>query len=37
MLQRQANWTMDYLHDLELDRVREVFERRKHQPGARTC
>lgn len=25
MLQRQANWTVDYLHDLELDRVQEIF------------
>ncbi|AFZ56197.1 HAD family phosphatase [Anabaena cylindrica FACHB-243] len=25
MLQRQANWTVDYLTDLELDRVQEVF------------
>ena len=37
MLQRQANWTVDYLHDLELDRVQEVYERREHQPGAWTC
>lgn len=26
MIQRQANWTVDYLHELELDRVRAVFE-----------
>jgi beta-phosphoglucomutase len=25
MLQRQANWTVDYLSDLELDRVIEIF------------
>ncbi|WP_353932703.1 HAD family phosphatase [Okeanomitos corallinicola TIOX110] len=25
MLQRQANWTVDYLTDLELERVREIF------------
>jgi beta-phosphoglucomutase len=25
MLQRQANWTVDYLSDLELDRVMEIF------------
>ncbi|TAF06517.1 MAG: HAD family phosphatase [Nostocales cyanobacterium] len=25
MLQRQANWTVDYLTDLELERVQEVF------------
>ncbi len=27
MLQRQANWTVDYLHDLELDRVQQVYDR----------
>jgi len=26
MIQRQADWTVDYLHELELDRVRGVFE-----------
>jgi len=25
MIQRQANWTVDYLTDLELERVRQVF------------
>ncbi len=25
MLQRQANWTVDYLHDLELDRVQQIY------------
>jgi HAD superfamily hydrolase (TIGR01509 family) len=25
MMQRQANWAVDYLSDLELDRVRQVF------------
>jgi phosphoglycolate phosphatase/beta-phosphoglucomutase len=28
MLQRQANWTVDYLHDLELDRVQEVYSQK---------
>lgn len=27
MLQRQASWTVDYLHDLELERVQEVYSR----------
>jgi HAD superfamily hydrolase (TIGR01509 family) len=27
MLQRQASWTVDYLHDLELDRVQQVYAR----------
>ncbi len=35
MLQRQANWTVDYLHDLELDRIRDVFVCREHQTKAR--
>jgi HAD superfamily hydrolase (TIGR01509 family) len=26
MLQRRANWTVDYLTDLELDRVRQVYD-----------
>lgn len=26
MLQRRANWTVDYLTDLELDRVREIYD-----------
>jgi beta-phosphoglucomutase len=28
MLQRQANWTVDYLNDLELDRVQEIYARK---------
>lgn len=31
MMQRQANWAVDYLSQLELDRVREVFA---HRPAA---
>jgi HAD superfamily hydrolase (TIGR01509 family) len=27
MLQRLANWTVDYLHELEIDRIQEVFTR----------
>ena len=27
MLQRQANWTVDYLSDLELERVQQVYSR----------
>ncbi|HEY9666779.1 MAG TPA: HAD family phosphatase [Coleofasciculaceae cyanobacterium] len=27
MLQRQANWAVDYLNDLELDRVQEIYSR----------
>ncbi|AFY31814.1 HAD family phosphatase [Calothrix sp. PCC 7507] len=32
MLQRCCNWTVDYLSDLELERVHEVFARRDLQP-----
>lgn len=31
MLQRAANWTVDYLIDLEIDRLKQFFERRKVQ------
>ncbi len=29
MLQRQANWTVDYLHDLEIERVQKVLREKK--------
>jgi len=32
MLQRCANWTVDYLCDLELDRIQEVFSRETLKP-----
>ncbi|MCT7969500.1 HAD family phosphatase [Laspinema sp. D1] len=32
MLQRQADWTVDYLRDLELDRLREFFQSCLSQP-----
>ena len=32
MLQRQADWTVDYLRDVELDRLREFFGRCWSQP-----
>lgn len=28
MLQRQASWTVDYLHELELDRVQQVYSQK---------
>jgi beta-phosphoglucomutase len=31
MLQRQANWTVDYLTDLELERVQEVYSQKELQ------
>lgn len=31
MLQRQASWTVDYLSDLEIDRVQQVYSRRGTQ------
>ncbi len=27
MLQRQANWCVDYLHQIELDRIQSIFDR----------
>ncbi|MCT7972242.1 HAD family hydrolase [Laspinema olomoucense] len=32
MLQRQADWTVDYLRDVELDRLKEFFQRCLSQP-----
>ena len=29
MLQRQANWTVDYLRDLEIERVQKVLREKK--------
>jgi beta-phosphoglucomutase len=29
MLQRQANWTVDYLHDLEIERVQKVLREKR--------
>lgn len=37
LLQRQTNWTVDYLHELELDRVQQVYSRRQPQPSLREC
>ena len=34
MLQRQANWAIDYLLDLELERVQQVYIQRTPQPAA---
>ncbi|RAM52109.1 MAG: HAD family phosphatase [Hapalosiphonaceae cyanobacterium JJU2] len=37
MLQRLANWTVDYLSDLELERVQEVYLQKQCQPTAGEC
>ncbi|MCP6759854.1 MAG: HAD family phosphatase [Fischerella sp. CENA71] len=37
MLQRLANWTVDYLTDLELERVQEVYLQKQCQPTAGEC
>lgn len=34
MIQRQANWTVDYLHELELERVQEIYSRSASQLSA---
>ena len=35
MLQRQVNWTIDYLCDLEIDRVQQVYSRTENQQQVR--
>jgi phosphoglycolate phosphatase/beta-phosphoglucomutase len=37
MLQRCCNWTVDYLTDLELDRVQNVFSGKEPQPSVSKC
>lgn len=37
MMQRQANWAVDYLIELELQRVQEVFSQKERQPTAGEC
>jgi beta-phosphoglucomutase len=37
MLQRQANWTVDYLNDLEIERVQEVYSQVALQPTLGEC
>lgn len=37
MLQRCCNWTVDYLTDLELERVQNVFSGRETQPTVSEC
>ena len=37
MLQRQANWTVDYLHDLELERVQQVYSQSMAKPAVKPC
>jgi HAD superfamily hydrolase (TIGR01509 family) len=37
MLQRLANWTVDYLTDLEIERVQEVYLQKQCQPTAGEC
>ncbi|NET02547.1 MAG: HAD family phosphatase [Sphaerospermopsis sp. SIO1G2] len=37
MLQRQANWTVDYLTELELERVQEVFSQKDETVAVTEC
>ncbi|WGV24631.1 HAD family hydrolase [Halotia branconii] len=37
MLQRCCNWTVDYLTDLELERVQEVYSQKELQPTVSEC
>jgi HAD superfamily hydrolase (TIGR01509 family) len=37
IIQRQANWTVDYFWDLELERIQEVFSQETLQPIVTEC
>ncbi|MBW4426216.1 MAG: HAD family phosphatase [Nostoc desertorum CM1-VF14] len=37
MLQRCCNWTVDYLSDLELERVQKIYSQKEPQPSASEC
>ncbi|MEH2401019.1 HAD family hydrolase [Nostoc sp.] len=37
MLQRCCNWTVDYLSDLELERVQKVYSQKQPQPSVTEC
>jgi beta-phosphoglucomutase-like phosphatase (HAD superfamily) len=37
ILQRQANWTVDYLTELELERVQEVFLQKDMKTALPEC
>ena len=37
MLQRQANWTVDYFTDLEWERIQEFFTNQPLQPTPEEC
>ncbi|MBD2248059.1 HAD family phosphatase [Nostoc sp. FACHB-888] len=37
MLQRCCNWTVDYLSELELERVQKIYSQKEPQPSATEC
>ncbi|MGA9381121.1 MAG: HAD family phosphatase [Phormidium sp.] len=37
IIQRQANWSVDYFRDLELERLQQVFSAEKLQPTVTEC
>jgi phosphoglycolate phosphatase/beta-phosphoglucomutase len=37
IIQRQTNWTVDYLTELELERIEEVFAQKDVQPSVSEC
>ncbi|MBD2726682.1 HAD family phosphatase [Nostoc sp. FACHB-892] len=37
MLQRCCNWTVDYLSELELERVQKIYSQKEPQPSASEC
>lgn len=37
MIQRQANWAVDYLHDLELERIQQIYSQIQLQTSVTKC
>ena len=37
MIQRQANWAVDYLHDLELERIQQIYSQTQLQTSPAKC
>ncbi|MHC5826147.1 MAG: HAD family phosphatase, partial [Nostoc sp.] len=37
MLQRCCNWTVDYLSDLELERVQKIYSQKQPQQSVTEC
>ena len=37
MIQRQANWAVDYLHDLEVERIQQIYSQTQLQTSPAKC